>query len=227
MVALVVVLADDLPVGGDLVRVPGPAHEPLGGVRPDQGVQGAQVLGERGRRPGRVDEHPPVPHLGRQLDQAVAGLVERLDPLEARRHDHLPGEVVRPRVVRAGQRALGPGAALGQHLVPAVPAGVGERAHRPRPRTSAARRCRRPRGRAGSPGAPRRRRAGPRRGPGTASCRRRSGVAPRPARPGRCTPPRAASSTGRTGAAHGPARTGPAARSRWWSQVSPPRAMGQ
>ena len=54
-----------------------------------------------------VDEHPAVPHLDRQPDQAVRGRVERRDLAEPGRRDQRAGQVVAPGVVRADDGALG------------------------------------------------------------------------------------------------------------------------
>src|SRR3712207_1311476 len=61
VVALVVVLYQDLPVRRHLVAVPGGRDELAGAVIPDYLPQIAHVLRERRRVPARVREHPPLP----------------------------------------------------------------------------------------------------------------------------------------------------------------------
>ena len=132
VVALVVVLEDDLPVAVQVVVVAGQRDEPLRPVGGDQVVQGPDVLGERRGVARPVDEQEPVPALQRQLDQAVLGRAEV---------GVLPEPGRDPQGCRPGRRSRrGRGRARSawwsrspdaEQLVAAVPAGVGERPHRP------------------------------------------------------------------------------------------------
>src|SRR5918993_4194617 len=61
VVALVVVLHQNLPVRRHLVTVPGGRHELARAVVPDPLPQIAHVLLERRRLPARVREQPPLP----------------------------------------------------------------------------------------------------------------------------------------------------------------------
>ena len=130
VVALVVVLGQDLPVGRDLVVVLAAHHEPAQFVGGDQLVQTSQGVGQRPGSSGSINENQPVPLLHREFDEAPGVGVEAGPVLEARGGAQVPFQAVGPRVVRADDDAGLRGGAAGQQLVPAVAAEVGERAQR-------------------------------------------------------------------------------------------------
>ena len=135
MVALVVVLEQHLPVRRHLVVVPGAQVQPLGRVRPDHVVEGAEVVLERHRGTaaqvaGCVHEQPAAPASQRQLHQPVRGRVERGVVPEPGGGAQRPVDRVGPRVVRADQRPVRAAGAVREQLVAAVPAGVRERPRR-------------------------------------------------------------------------------------------------
>src|SRR4051795_7759781 len=99
-------------------------HQRFRGVRRDQLTDPAEVLRERGRRTGRVDEQPAVPDLRGQLDQAVRPGIERVTHPWCR--PDRPVELVRPTVVRADDGSAIAGLVLLKEFVAAMPAGVGE-----------------------------------------------------------------------------------------------------
>ncbi len=141
VVALVVVLEQHLPVRRHLVVVPGAQVQPLGRVRADDVVEGAEVRLERHRGAGGhvtegVHEQPAAPPPQRQLHQPVRGRVERGVLPEAGGGAQRPVERVGPRVVRADQRPVRAAGAVREQLVAAVPAGVRERPRRRRPRSA-------------------------------------------------------------------------------------------
>ena len=182
VVALVVVLGQDLPVGRRVVLVRAGDDQPAHLVRREQLVERAERVVERGGLARAVDEDQAVPLRDRQLDQAPLAGVEAGPALEAGGRAQVPVQAVGPGVVRADDHALAGRRAARQQFVAAVPAGVREGVQRRRPRPWSAGRCRRrptrPAGRRGwRPG-----RCGRR----TASRRRRSAAAPTRRRPGRC-----------------------------------------
>ncbi len=85
MVALVVVLDQDLPVGRHLVVAARARDELPGTVVPDHLPQVADVLLERRGVPAGVGEEPPLPLGEPDRYQRVVGLVEPGDVAEARR----------------------------------------------------------------------------------------------------------------------------------------------
>jgi hypothetical protein len=139
VIALVVVLDHDLPVGGDVVR--DPPRDPK--VRERMVVRSPRDVTEplhqgRGGGPRQVDEHEPAPRVDRRpverepfLPETVALGQERCDP-------ELAVESVRPRVVRAadrtfetpvrGARVLTDGWSVQHQARPAVATDVVERA---------------------------------------------------------------------------------------------------
>ena len=85
VVALLVVLGDDLPVGGQLVGVPVHHHQVLGPIRRDDVLPTRYVLGEFGVLAAGVDEQPAVPVLQAQFCQPELVGLETLDVFEVRR----------------------------------------------------------------------------------------------------------------------------------------------
>jgi hypothetical protein len=131
VVALLVVLDEDLPVGGHDVVVVGADAQSLGLVDGDEGLEPGEVVVERRGAPRDVDEDEPVPFLGGQLDQPVLRGVEIRPPLEAWRAAQGAVEVVRPRMVRAHHDVEVARLAAGEKFVSAVPARVGEAVQAP------------------------------------------------------------------------------------------------
>ena len=126
VVALVVVLDDQLPVRRDLVRVRSADHQAPGFVPVDPLREVPHVLLER-RRVGRgVHEHPAVPFGHADLGQRELAAVEPGQLAERRRRAQGAVQPVDPGVVRApddpGLRAP----TAGEQLVAAVAADVGE-----------------------------------------------------------------------------------------------------
>ena len=124
--ALLVVLDDDLPVGGDVadagVRDVQRTHvEAL--EREEVGAMGAQPLVERRRLFGQADEHEAMPLPNVVRPQRQARLVD-IGVVEVRGGDQASVERVRPCVVGAHQRTLTavvvlvaqPGAAVAAHV---------------------------------------------------------------------------------------------------------------
>src|SRR5205807_55745 len=107
VVALVVVLHDGLPVGGDLVGVVRAGPQRLGTVRGEQVFEGAEVGGQRRCGTGGVDEQPAVPVGDGYLDEAVRGGVEGGDRAHGGRGGERTVEAVGPAVVRADDAAPG------------------------------------------------------------------------------------------------------------------------
>ena len=127
VVALLVVLDDDLPVRLERVGVGGHGDEVLGPVVGHDLLEAGGVLLERTRLAARVDEHPAVPLHDVQLGQAELRLVEVLEVAEAAgRVAQRAVELVGPRVVGADDRALLHRDAARDELVAAVAAHVGE-----------------------------------------------------------------------------------------------------
>ena len=139
VVALVVVLGQDLPVGAGVVLVL-PGHlQPAHLVRRDVFGQRAQRVRERGGRPRCVHEHQAVPLGHRQLDEPpLAGHEARLVQ-EAGGRQYPAAQRIGPRVVGADDGLALRGPAAGQQLVAAVAAGVGERTAARRPRRGSSR----------------------------------------------------------------------------------------
>ena len=128
VVALVVVLRQHLPVGVDHVLVAGQRDQRLDAVGGDDLVQSAQLVRQRARVTGGVDEDVAVPLLRRDGHQRELGGVEPGHVTEVRGGDQPPVQGVGPGVVRADDGAVaGRRAFARQQLVPAVPAGVRER----------------------------------------------------------------------------------------------------
>jgi hypothetical protein len=124
VIALVVVLRDDLPVGRDLVGVAGFDFEPGRVVRRDELVEGAQVIGERCGGAGGVHENPAVPLHRGQLYEPVPPGLEAL--AHARRGLQRAGQLIGPSVVRADDGPPIAGGTGRQQFVAAVAADVGE-----------------------------------------------------------------------------------------------------
>ncbi len=61
VIALVVVLGEDRPIGGDFVFMPGDCQQPCWLVRRDKPGEGGKRLGERFGLGAAVDEHKPMP----------------------------------------------------------------------------------------------------------------------------------------------------------------------
>jgi hypothetical protein len=85
VVALVVVLGQNLPVGRHVVVVAGGDDELVAGVVPDELPQVADVLLERGRVAARVGEEPAVPLDDAHRDERPPLLLEAVRPSETRR----------------------------------------------------------------------------------------------------------------------------------------------
>ncbi len=128
VVALLVVLDDDLPVGLDDVVMPGDGAQPFRGVWRDDGLDGSDVRTERARIACRIGENPAVPLDDPDRRQPELRGVEALDAAITRRAAQRSVQAVRPAVVRADDRVAARRRVTWQQLVPAVPAGVGERA---------------------------------------------------------------------------------------------------
>ncbi len=128
VIALVVVLGENLPVGGGIVFVPAGDHEPAHLVRRQHGIQRPKCVVERCGHASAVHEDQAVPLGARQLDQAPLTRVEARLVLEARSRAQAPVKAVRPRVIRAYDRLpRHRGRPAGEELMPAVPAVVRER----------------------------------------------------------------------------------------------------
>ena len=150
VVALVVVLGDDLPVGGDVVR-----------PRPHRGAgrPAGSAAAARGWRPAARSEAPPPPGSGARRPtrptirpRPDGGRRPRLHPVHERRAPQPPVEAVGPGVVRAADAAREMAGTRAHRR------GQGRRAWSPgagtRCRTPAARRRRGPRGRTRRPRRP-------------------------------------------------------------------------
>src|SRR5215212_9343190 len=126
VVALVVVLNQDLPVRRHLVAVPGDRHELTGAVVPDHLSQVAHMLLERRRVSARVREQPPLPLSDPDRYERVVGPIKSGYPAESRSPLQAPVQPVSPRVVRAtDEPAARRLAHLGEQM-PAVAAHVVE-----------------------------------------------------------------------------------------------------
>ena len=126
MVALVVVLGEDLPVGSHGVGV-APGHvQPRHLVGGHHLVQGAQRLLEGCRRAGAVHEDQAVPLGTGKRGEAVVGGIEPVEVLEPGGCPHRTLERVRPGVVGADDSAVVGRHPAGQQLVAPVAADVGE-----------------------------------------------------------------------------------------------------
>ena len=126
--ALLVVLDDQLPVGGDLVRVGAADRQALRLVRRDPVLETVEEAVQRRCRSGDVDHRPAVPLLDRDRCETVQRAVEAVGRLEVRCRQQRTVEPVPPAVVRALDRALVVGRAARHQLVGAVTAGVEEAA---------------------------------------------------------------------------------------------------
>ncbi len=130
VVALVVVLGEDLPVGrGVVVVLPG-YHQALHLIGRDDVLQRAQRVRERGGRARTVDEDQPVPFGDRQLDQAPLTGHETRPVLEARGGPQAPVQPICPGVIGADDHLLLGGGPARQQLMTTVPAAVRERMRR-------------------------------------------------------------------------------------------------
>jgi hypothetical protein len=127
VVALVVVLHHELPVGGHLVLVLRRHQQPGHSVRVQPVGQAVQVLADRGRGAVGVDEDEALPLGDPHLDQAHPVGVQGV-PVRAGHLVQPAAQVVHPVVVLAGDEPAGRRAAAGEQLVPAVPARVVEAA---------------------------------------------------------------------------------------------------
>ena len=130
VVALLVVLDDHLPVGGELVGVPGDDGEILRPVGTDDVLQPCDVRAEFDVLGAGVDEQPAVEVHQRELGEPELARVEPLDSAEPRRIAQRAVQPIGPRMVGAHD-----GSALGrriarQQFVSAVSAGVGKRPNR-------------------------------------------------------------------------------------------------
>ena len=108
VVALEVILDDDLPVGGSVVLVP-PIQAKLRDVYPDvcdELGQRRELIGERRRIEIRVDERHRTPcvHLHRRRPSSLAS--KPASPVRARHGAKSSVEVVGPGVIRALERSL-------------------------------------------------------------------------------------------------------------------------
>ncbi len=131
VVALVVVLGEDLPVGRDHVFVAAGHPQPLRFVGGDHRVEGGQRLVER-RRPTRsVDEDQAVPFGDRQFGEPELRRLEAFELLEPRRRPHLALQGVRPRVIGADHPAVAGGHPAGEQFVAPVAADVGKAPQHP------------------------------------------------------------------------------------------------
>src|SRR5215203_7336177 len=120
VVALVVVLGQDLPVRRYLVVVAGSDDELLATVVPDQLLQVAGMLLERRGVAAGVREDPTVPLHDAHRDEGALSLVETIGLSEARRAPELPVKPVGPGVVGTTDELAAGLAADRQELVPAV-----------------------------------------------------------------------------------------------------------
>jgi hypothetical protein len=102
VVALVIVLDDDLPVGRKLVVMAAAENQTLGLVVRDQGIERADVLAQIRSIAGRVHEDPSTPLRDARGHQIVAriGQVESLLRGKTGPPFELSLEVVHPPVVR-------------------------------------------------------------------------------------------------------------------------------
>ena len=128
VVALLVILGEDLPVRGDDVVMSATHPQPLGFIRRDQLLKRCHGTSQRGGLPRPVDEDEAVPLGARQLGQTVFGGIKSLEVLEPRRRPYLTVERVGPRVIRADHPTVTGGGATGKQFVTPVAAHVGERA---------------------------------------------------------------------------------------------------
>ena len=131
VVALLVVLGDDLPVRLELVGVRRDGDEVLGTVVGDDLFESGGVLLERPALTAGVDEHPAVPLHDVQLDQPELRLVESLEVTEAAGGvAQRAVELVVPAVVRADDRSLVDRHAARDELMATMAADVREGAQR-------------------------------------------------------------------------------------------------
>jgi hypothetical protein len=126
VVALLVVLDDDLPVRLHVVLVRLGGHQRLRVVRRDDRLELADVLTELPGGAGPVDEDPAVPLMHPDRREGERGpVVVLVDVPEVRRPDQASVVPVGPRVVRADDRTRRLGRpATREQLVTAVPAHV-------------------------------------------------------------------------------------------------------
>lgn len=103
VVALLVVLGDDLPVGGQLVGVAVDDHQILGPVATHHVFEAGDVVGEFDVGTAGVDEQPAVPVDQAQLGEAELAGVEAV--VESRCTAQTPVEPIRPGVVGAHDAA--------------------------------------------------------------------------------------------------------------------------
>src|SRR5690349_5604688 len=128
VVALLVVLGDDFPIGGQLVGMAGDDGEVLWAVGLDDGIPTRDVVFEFDVVTAGVDEQPAVPVDQTQFGETELVGVEVLRVAEAGCIAQSAIESVGPRVVWTDDRAALGGRVARQQFVPAVPAGVRERA---------------------------------------------------------------------------------------------------
>ena len=126
VVALVVVLDRDLPVGRQLVLVGDGGPQALALPRGRQCAEPAQVILEGPRRAVHVDEHPATPLGVAHREKPHRSRVEVRHVPEVGRQPERPVELVAPGVVRALDDSPDRPRATGQQFVSAVATDVGE-----------------------------------------------------------------------------------------------------
>ncbi len=129
VVALLVVLAQDLPVRLDDVVVATGRAQASRRIRGHAVLEPGQVVGQRAGGARGVDEDQPVPFTGGKFDEAVIAGRETIESGETGGPSEAPVEVIRPRVVGADDDGGTPGPVRWEQFVAAVPAGVGEAVH--------------------------------------------------------------------------------------------------
>src|ERR1700722_13037053 len=124
VVALLVVLVHDLPVGIYDVFVAPFCHESFRLVRGHERFEAGEMTVDRRGVSGCVHEYPTVPLLAGELDETVGRHIEG-GGIEARRHPKVSVELVGPGVVRADDdRAVDGRLTAREEFVTAVSAGV-------------------------------------------------------------------------------------------------------
>ena len=131
VVALRVVLDDQLPVGGDVVNLMMHADQGAQVVRRHALVQRQKLRRHGLGIPGEIDEDEAVPDLRRHREQRPLRFVESGQVVRRRRALQAPVEAVSPTVVRALDRLGEPAFASLAEPRAAVAADVVERAHGP------------------------------------------------------------------------------------------------
>src|SRR4051812_14983133 len=128
VVALVVVLGDDLPIGGDLIRDASPDDELIQRIAVDPRGNGAELVDKFGATVGQPNEDEPTPLREREPPEAE---LPRLDVVYPWRGAQRSIESVRPEVIGTTDHRLEAGSRDRRRRVDqfgaAVHAPIGER----------------------------------------------------------------------------------------------------